>query len=167
VTDPGAFTELVEQLRTEVGAAAGGLLALLGQSPEMLLVEQQVHSRAVMWASCLLGDDDRLAAQTVTGLAGVLFPGSTGPAATWWRTPLGRAAARSGGYPGADVVSYSVAGAMLGYSKQYVGKLVAAGRLERGPSGGVTSASVRALLKAGAGQAAPRRAHSRQEQEGT
>jgi hypothetical protein len=157
VTDRDAFAELVEQLRADLAAAAGALLALVGPSREMLLVEQQVHSRAEMWASDLLGDDDRLAAQTVIDLVNVLFPGDTGPGSDWWRTPLGQAAARSTGYPGADVVSYSVAGAMLGCSKQYVGKLADAGRLERGSSGGVTTASVRAILKAGRGQTAPRK----------
>lgn len=155
MTDRDAFADLVEQLQADIGAAAGALLALLGPSGEMLLVEQQVHSHARMWASDLLGDDDRLAAQTVIDLVNVLFPGDTGPGADWWRTPLGQAAARSTGYPDADVVSYSVAGAMLGCSKQYVGKLANAGRLQRGRSGGVTTTSVRAILNADRGQAAP------------
>jgi hypothetical protein len=145
VTDRDSFAELVEQIRTDVGAAAGALLALVG-SREMLLVADQVHAHAVMWAANLLGDDDRLAAQTVIDLVSVLFPGDADPRTEWWRTPLGQAAARSTGYPSAEAVSYSVAGGMLGCSKQYIGKMVAAGRLHRGPAGGVTMTSVQAVL---------------------
>jgi hypothetical protein len=55
--------------------------------------------------------------------------------------------ARSVGHPSAEVVSYSVAGAMLGCTKQYIGKLVKTGRLVAGPSGGVTAESVRAIAR--------------------
>jgi hypothetical protein len=147
LADPGAFAALVEQLRADVGAAAGALAALLGPSPGILMAEQQVHDLAPGWAASLLGDNDRLAAQTVIDLVCVLLPGSTGPDTGWRRTPLGQAAPRSTGYPAGETVSYSVAGAMLGCSKQYIGKLVEAGRLTRGDSGGVTSASVAALAR--------------------
>lgn len=141
-----AFAELVEQLRTEVGQVVFGLMSLLGPTEDMLLLEQTVDSRAQMWAAALLGDDDHLAAETVTDLVNVLWPRSE-PTPDWWRTPLGRAAARSVGHPGAEVVSYSVAGAMLGCSKQNITKLLAAGRLTKGPTGGVTTASVREELR--------------------
>lgn len=144
--DSGARAELTEQLRADVGAVAVAFVAVLG--PEMRMIEQMVDEYAPMWAEVLLGDDDRLAAQTVIDLACILFPGTTSPDAEWWRTPLGQACARSTGYPAADIVSYSVAGAMLGCSKQYVGKLADAGRLCRGPDGGVTVNSVRAVLNA-------------------
>jgi hypothetical protein len=141
------FDDLVTQLRTEVGAIAQGLAALIGPSEAMQEVEMRVDSHAVMWASYLLGDDDKLAAQTVIDLANVLFPDDREPQLQWWRTPLGQAVARSMGHPSAEVISYSMAGAMLGCTKQNVAKHVTAGRLERGPDEvGVTSESVRALL---------------------
>lgn len=146
MTDRDVFAELTEQLRDDVGAVAGNLVALLGPSAEPRMLEQLVNARAEMWAANLLGDDDRLAAQTVIDLACVLFPGDAAPGADWWRTPLGQAAARSTGAPAAETVSYSVAGAMLGCSKQYIGKLVGDGRLRRGGNGGVTMTSVRAIL---------------------
>lgn len=145
--EDGDLVRLADQLRDEVGAIVRSLAALLGPSEQLLMLEQQVESRAAMWASNLLGDDDNLAAETVIDLVNLFFPGDAGPDAGWWRTPLGRAAARSVGFPGADVVSYSVAGAMLGCTKQYIGKLAAAGRLDRGSSGGVTTASIRDFLK--------------------
>jgi type II secretory pathway pseudopilin PulG len=141
-----ALSGLTAQLRDDVGAIVWGLTALVGPSEAMRAAEQQVQARAAVWAAQLLGDDDRLAAQTVIDLVNVLWPGDGGPPAEWWQTPLGQATARSVGYPGAEVISYSVAGAMLGCTKQYVGKLVAGGRLQRGPAGGVTTGSVRAIL---------------------
>jgi hypothetical protein len=147
--DSGATqAALAEQLRKDVGAVTWGLTALLGPCEELELVDQRVDARVAMWAATLLGDDDKLAAQTVVDLMAVLWP-NCDPTTDWWRTPLGRAVARSVGHPTADAVSYSIAGAMLGCSKQYVGKLVQAGRLNRGPNGGVTSRSVRAALHAG------------------
>jgi hypothetical protein len=142
---------LTEQLRKDVAAVTWGLTALLGPCEELQLVDQRINAHAAMWAAALLGDDDKLAAQTVLDLMAVLWS-NCDPTTDWWRTPLGRAVARSVGHPTADVVSYSVAGAMLGCSKQYVGKLIQAGRLDRGPNGGVTSRSVRATLQ---GTAAP------------
>jgi hypothetical protein len=148
VADDEHHSELVTQLRTEVGAIAQGLATLLGPSEAMREVELRVDSYASMWASYLLGDDDKLAAQTVIDLVNVLFPDDREPPRQWWRTPLGRAVARSVGHPNAETVSYSVAGAILRCTKQMVAKHVVAGRLERGPGGGVTAESVRSLLVA-------------------
>lgn len=152
MTDPdaaalAAYAELVEQLRTDVGDMVGRLMNLTGPSNEMLLVEQAVHSRATMWASQLLGDDDKVAADTVLDLVHLLWPHAE-PTTEWWRTPLGRAVARSVGHPTADVVSFNIAAAMLQCSRQNISKLVAAGRLHRGPAGGVTTASIRDELRA-------------------
>jgi hypothetical protein len=142
-----AGAELIRQLRADVGAVTWRLTVLLGPCEELELVDQRVHASAVVWAASLLGDDDKLAAQTVIDLMMLLWPNSD-PTTDWWRTPLGHAVARSVGHPTAEVVSYSVAGAMLGCTKQNVGKLVQAGRLDRGPNGGVTTQSVRAALHA-------------------
>lgn len=141
-----AVESLVEQLRTDVGDMAGRLMNLIGPAQEMILLEQNIAGRAEIWAAYLLGDDDNLAAETVLDLINVLWPNCE-PTLDWWRTPIGRAVARSIGHPNADTVSYSVAGAMLGCTKQYVGKLVDQGRLQRGQDGGVATQSVRAVLR--------------------
>lgn len=126
-------------------AVPAATVALVGPDEAVRALEGQVHEMAPMWAAQLLQDeDDKLAAQTVIDLMSALWREGE-PSTDWWETPLGRAVARSTG-TSLDVVSYSVAGAMLGTSKQYVGKLVGQGRLERGPDGGVTHASVRAHL---------------------
>lgn len=145
---PTAHEALAEQLRSDIGAVAWGLTALLGPDEATRVLDAKISARAPMWASQLLADDDKLAAQTVIDLMNVLWPTNTEPPPEWWSSPLGQAAARSIGHHGAETVSYSVAGAMLGCSKQYVSKLVAGGKLERGTEGGVTTSSVRALLRA-------------------
>lgn len=144
--------EVVAQLRSDVGAVAGALGALVDSSEDMQLLEQRIDSHAPRWAAQLLGDDDRVATRTALDLTGLLWPHSE-PTLDWWSTPLGRAVVRSVGHPTATVVSYRVAGAMLGCSKQYVGQLIAAGRLtpgttrgaKTGAMTGVTTSSVRAL----------------------
>ncbi|WP_019901206.1 hypothetical protein [Salinispora arenicola] len=132
---------ITEQIRDEVAAVALALEALIG--PDCPRVSERVQDRAPMWAAQLLDEDDRLAAQTVIDLMNVLPP----PTADWWGSPLGQAVARSVGHPDADHVSYSVAGAMLGVSKQAVAKMVGTGRLSRGSDGGVTTASIQHLLR--------------------
>lgn len=132
---------ITAQIRDEVAAVALALEALIG--PDCPRVSERVQDRAPMWAAQLLDEDDRLAAQTVIDLMNVLPP----PTADWWGSPLGQAVARSVGHPDADHVSYSVAGAMLGVSKQAVAKMVGTGRLSRGPDGGVTTASIQQLLR--------------------
>ncbi|MFE9746421.1 hypothetical protein ACFYOT_16075 [Saccharothrix saharensis] len=100
-------------------------------------------------AAALEGDDDQAAVLVVARLIGALYPGDEpfDPPADWWRTPLGRVVARRMGHPAAQSVSYSVAGAMLGVTKQGVHDLVRRGKLARDPDGGgVTVASVRARL---------------------
>lgn len=132
---------ITEQIRDEVAAVALALEALIG--PDCPRVSERVQDRAPMWTAQLLDEDDRLAAQTVIDLMNVLPP----PTADWWGSPLGQAVARSVGHPDADHVSYSVAGAMLGVSKQAVAKMVGTGRLSRGSDGGVTTASIQQLLR--------------------
>jgi hypothetical protein len=100
-------------------------------------------------AAAMEGDDDAAAVLAIARLIGALYPGDApfDPPADWWRTPLGRVVARRMGHPGARAVSYSVAGAMLGVTKQGVHDLVRRGKLARdSDGGGVTVASVRARL---------------------
>lgn len=145
--DRSTYDALVEQLRTDVGQLVEHLENLVGPGQETWQVRSQVEHRAQLWASILTSNNDREAAQTVIDLMNALWPHAD-PPNDWWTTPLGHAVARSVGHPSAETISYSVAAAMLGCSKQYVAKLVRAGRLDRGPAGGVTSQSVRAALDA-------------------
>lgn len=104
--------------------------------------------RAGALAEDLLGEDDQVAAMTAIRLVAALYPGDGpfDPPASWWLTPLGRITARRAGHPGADAVSYAVAGAMLGVTRQGVHDLVSRGKLARHPDGGVTVRSVRDRL---------------------
>jgi hypothetical protein len=105
-----------------------------------------VRQRAETWASVMLGDDDQAAVLMIVRVISSLYPGDEpfAPPAEWWRTPLGQVVVRRIGHPSAQAVSYSVAGAMLGITRQGVHDLVARGKLERHPEGGVTVESVRA-----------------------
>jgi hypothetical protein len=60
--------------------------------------------------------------------------------------PLGQVVLCRAGHPSAQAVSYSVAGAMFGMTRQGVHDLVTRGKLARHPDGGVTVDSVRARL---------------------
>jgi hypothetical protein len=108
----------------------------------------EVAARSRTWAAELLGDDDRLAASTAIRMVAALYPGDTpfDPPSRWWRTPLGQVVIRRAGHPSAQAVSYPVAGAMLGMTRQGVHDLVIRGKLARHPDGGVTVDSVRARL---------------------
>ena len=111
-------------------------------------LREEVVARATDWADQLLGPDDELAVHAAIRLVSVLYTsdGPFDPPAEWWRTPLGRVVARRVGHPAADAVSYSVAGAMLGITRQGVHDLIRRHKLDRHPNGGVTTASVRARL---------------------
>lgn len=99
-------------------------------------------------AATIEGGDEQAAVYAIARLIGALYPsdGPFDPPADWWRTPLGRATARRMGHPAAHSVSYSVAGAMLGVTKQGVHDLVRRGKLTKDADGGVTTESVRARL---------------------
>jgi len=114
-----------------------------------------VRLRAETWASVMLGPDDRAAVQMIARVISSLYPGDApfAPPAEWWRTPLGQVAVRRIGHPSAQAVPFSVAGAMLGITRQGVHDLVTRHKLERHPEGGVTVESVRAR----AGYGVPRR----------
>ncbi|MDX8028616.1 hypothetical protein SK803_00265 [Lentzea sp. BCCO 10_0856] len=111
-------------------------------------LRERVRIDAEMWAAQLLGEDDALARRVVIRLMSVLYPGDTpfDPPDTWWATPLGRVTARRAGHPSKDGVSFAVAGAMLGITRQGVHDLVNRHKLLRHPDGGVTVASIRARL---------------------
>jgi hypothetical protein len=118
---------------------------LLGGSGDL---RAEVTARGRAWAAVLLGDDDLAAARLAIRIVAVLYPSDTpfDPPPRWWRTPLGQVVLRRAGHPSAQAVSYSVAGAMLGVTRQGVHDLVTRGKLARHPDGGVTVDSVRARL---------------------
>jgi hypothetical protein len=127
---------------------------------ELARVRSKVVERAGALASQLLGEDDVLAARTAIRLVSTLYPsdGPFDPPARWWQTPLGLVVARRAGHPGAETVSYSAAGAMLGITRQGVHDLVTRGKLTRHENGGVMTSSVQNRLnqRAAAGPRARR-----------
>ncbi|HEX3790641.1 MAG TPA: hypothetical protein VHW44_22450 [Pseudonocardiaceae bacterium] len=103
----------------------------------------RVRTAAEDWATQLLGEDQTAAVMCIARLIAALYPGDHfAPPADWWGTPFGQVVARRAGYPGTDHVSYSVAGAMLGVTRQGVHDLVTRGKLARHAEGGVTTESV-------------------------
>lgn len=127
---------------------------LLGDGPAAAAlqeVREQAGQQAAAWAADLLGPDHARAVHTGARLIAVLYPGDAAfdPPPEWWHTPLGRAIARRVGHPRTDHVSYAVAGAMLGITRQGVHDLVRRGKLERHPDGGVTTRSIRERLDPG------------------
>ncbi|MGC4747960.1 hypothetical protein ACLQ28_20230 [Micromonospora sp. DT201] len=111
-----------------------------------------IRKRARSWATTIVSGDDRAAVSVVMRAIATLYPGDGlfDPPLDWWRSPFGQAVARRVGHPTAESVSYTVAGAMLGITRQGVHDLVSRDKLARHPEGGVRSASVRdRLLKEG------------------
>ncbi|GAB3152052.1 hypothetical protein GCM10027290_42180 [Micromonospora sonneratiae] len=107
-----------------------------------------VRNRARTWAARIVDGDEREATMTIIRMMSTLYPGDGPfePPADWWGTPLGQAVAWRVGHPTAESVSYAVAGAMLGITRQGVHDLVNRGKLARHPDGGVVPASVRDRL---------------------
>ncbi|MBF9131844.1 hypothetical protein I0C86_23175 [Plantactinospora sp. S1510] len=95
-----------------------------------------------------MNGDDREALGTAMRIASTLYPGDGPfePPVDWWRSPLAQIIVRRVGHPAAESVSYAVAGAMLGITRQGVHDLVTRGKLTRHPDGGVLPSSVRDRL---------------------
>ncbi|MEV3921508.1 hypothetical protein [Actinomadura coerulea] len=136
--------ELVRMLETRI---LDPLEILLASDEPLGPIRDRLRVEAEVWAAQLLGPDRERATLTAARLVGVLFPGDGpfDPPASWWRTTLGRAVARTSAHPAA-AVSFSTAGAMLGITRQGVHDLVKRGKLDRDPDGGVTTSSIRERL---------------------
>ena len=136
---------LVEQLVTVVRQR------LLDPLEILLGIDQpadRVRAAAEDWAARLLGEDQTAAVMCAARLIAALYPGDRfEPPASWWATPFGRAVALRAGYPGVDHVSFGVAGAMLGVTRQGVHDLVTRGKLTRHPDGGVTTDSISTRMR--------------------
>lgn len=145
-SSPTTVTDAVAvQLRDELSGIAGPVAAIL--DPALVLdVERRIAAAAPLLAWQLVqDDDDRLAAQTCIDVMCALWPHGAPEdvgRADWWRSPLGRACARSLGRDDSEAVSHSVAAAMLGVHRGTVAQMVARGTLDRHPDGGVLRASV-------------------------
>ncbi|WP_053737273.1 hypothetical protein [Nocardia sp. NRRL S-836] len=123
-------------------------LEILLPTADLDELHDQVHADAGTWAQQLLTGSDRQARHLVIRLLTVLHPGDTpfDPPDDWWATPLGRVAARRAGHPSRQHVSFAVAGAMLGITRQGVHDLVNRNKLQRHPDGGVTVESIQIRL---------------------
>lgn len=139
------MSPLEEQVAAELDQAAWPLVSLLGTDLADLARERVAVQARVLAAQLAQDSDDRLAAQTVIDLMAVLWP-RCDPDPEWWRTPLGRAVARSAGREGSEAITYSVAAAMLGVHPGTVAQMAHRGNLEKHPEGGITRASVLARL---------------------
>ena len=108
-----------------------------------------VRTRAESWADRIINGDDQAAVGTIIRIVSTLYPGDApfDPPLDWWQTPLGQVVARRAGHPTATSVSYAVAGAMLGITRQGVHDLVSRGKLTRHPEGGVVPDSIRTRLQ--------------------
>lgn len=124
------------------------IATLLPDDPEISRLRHRLQIEAEVWAAQLLGRDDALAERVARQLVAALHPAGEPfePPESWWRTPFGRAVARRVGHPSTTHVSFSVAGAMLGISRQGVHDLVTRGKLDRHPDGGVSTDSIRDRL---------------------
>lgn len=134
--------DLVEQARVRL---VDPLVVLLDGDEPVRELAERVRIDAEMWAAQLLGRDARLAVRTAARLVAALYPGDEvfDPPAAWWGTPFGRVVLHRIGHPGRERVTYAVAGAMLGITRQGVHDLLARGKLTAHPDGGVSTASVR------------------------
>lgn len=133
--------QLVEIVRTKLLDPLEILVGDLGDLPG------RTTAAAEELAAAMTGDDDAAAVGAIVRVIAALYPGDGfDPPADWWRTPLGQLAIRRVGHPFAQAVPYSVAGAMLGVTKQGVHDLVRRGKLTRHEDGGVTVESVRNRL---------------------
>lgn len=146
-------SELVEQLIRLMEVRLLDPLEILlsddAASDTMTSLRMAARHRAQAWVQRIIDGDDREAVMAITRVISALYPGDVpfDPPVEWWRTPLGRAVAWRVGHPGAVTVSYAVAGAMLGITRQGVHDLVNRGKLTRHPDGGVDPRSVRDRLR--------------------
>lgn len=137
-----------ELLRLVERRVVDPLEILFGSDDVVAPLRERSRIEAEVWAAQLLGRDSELAVRTAARLIASLYPGDGpfDPPDEWWGTAFGRVAARRVGHPGRTTVSFAVAAAMLGITRQGVHDLVKRAKLDRHPDGGVATASVQARL---------------------
>ncbi|MBE1487722.1 hypothetical protein [Plantactinospora soyae] len=146
---PPSHDELVEQLIRSIDIRLLDPLEILLDGHDAVdALRTIVRVRAENWAYRLVKGDDPEALGTAMRIAATLYPGDGPfePPVEWWRSPLGQTVVRRVGHPTARSVSYAVAGAMLGITRQGVHDLLSRGKLARHPEGGVLPSSVRDRL---------------------
>jgi hypothetical protein len=132
---------LAQQLMAVMGSRLLDPLEILLDDPVEDL-RARCERAAESWAARLLGPD---AGYAIASIIGALYPGDSAfdPPVDWWGTPLGQVVLLRMGFPGREAVSYPIAGAMLGVTRQGVHDLVTRDKLARHPDGGVTVTSIR------------------------
>jgi hypothetical protein len=146
---PRGDEELVEQLIRLIDIRLLDPLEILVDGHHAIdSLRAVVRERARSWAITMVSGGDQAAYGVIVRAISTLYPsdGPFNPTLDWWRTPLGQIVARRVGHPTAESVSYAVAGAMLGITRQGVHDLASRGKLARHPEGGVLSAAVRDRL---------------------
>ena len=142
-----AHEELARDLNRLVEARVlGPVDVLFGLDKDL---RRRAFESVLGWTEELLGPDDDAARMTAIRLISTLFPSDEpfNPPTDWWGTPFGRAVLLRAGHPSAEAVSFTVAAAMLGISRQGVHDLARRGKVQPHPDGGVTVDSVQARLK--------------------
>lgn len=143
--------ELIDQLVRLVDIKLLDPLEILLDGAEpVTLARKLVRRQALEWAELILDGDDDHAISTIIRLNATLYPSDEpfDPPLDWWRTPMGQVVALRVGHPTATAVSYPIAGAMLGITRQGVHDLITRGKLARHPDGGVLPTSIRDRLRA-------------------
>lgn len=140
--------DLARQLLDLMGGRLLDPLEILLDDP-LTDLREQCKLAAGSLAGRLLSPDDKVATHAVARVVGALYSGDDefDPPADWWRTPLGRIVLIRVGHPYTETVSYAVAGAMLGVTRQGVHDLVTRNKLTRHPDGGVTVTSIRERIQ--------------------
>jgi hypothetical protein len=142
--------ELRDQLLQVIGIRLLDPLEILLEGDSVVDgVRTVLRIRATAWSRTMLEADDQTAMRMIIRVMAALYPGDGpfDPPVDWWRTPMGQVVAWRVGHPTAESVSYPVAGAMLGITRQGVHDLVTRGKLTRHPEGGVVPASIRERLR--------------------
>lgn len=145
--------DITAQLADELGGVARDVAVILG-ADVVLLVEQRIDDACGRLTAQLCSDDDHESAAAARDVMAARWPADTEPPPEWWRTPAGRAVARSGERDDSEAVTRTVAAAMLGVSPGSIAQMVhrarhglgGSGGLEPHPDGGITRASVLARL---------------------
>lgn len=142
--------QLVEQLTRMIDIRLlDPLEILLDGDDGVATLRAAVRGEAESWARRMRDGDDQSAVRLIVRVISTLYPTDApfDPPAQWWGTPMGQLLAWRVGHPTAESVSYPVAAAMLGITRQGVHDLISRGKLARHPAGGVVPSSVRDRLR--------------------
>lgn len=140
--------EVLAQLEDELGDRLCALAAAGGTGDDLIDAERRAVANAKRLLFPLLSTDQREAAQAVVDLMCALWPAGTEPPKEWWRTPLGRVAARSFVAGDDATVSHREAAAMLGVPYPTVSSWASRGQIAKHPDGSILRSAVMERLAA-------------------